>query len=104
MVVAAASHLEPVFEPVIEKAGFKLVRMSDVAIIARNDDWATATNAAELQLAGFAPSDAREPAIGHADRVQLDLHHARADIHRQFDVTEFQFVLLLEHECAYLSH
>ena len=27
MVVAAASHLEPVFEPVIEKAGFKLVRL-----------------------------------------------------------------------------
>lgn len=27
MVIAAASHLEPVFEPVIEKAGFKLVRL-----------------------------------------------------------------------------
>ena len=27
MVVAAASHLESVFEPVIEKAGFKLVRL-----------------------------------------------------------------------------
>ena len=27
MSVAAASHLEPVFEPVIEKAGFKLVRL-----------------------------------------------------------------------------
>ncbi len=27
MVVASASHLEPVFEPVIEKAGFKLVRL-----------------------------------------------------------------------------
>src|SRR6185369_3342458 len=27
MVVSAASHLEPVFEPVIEKAGFKLVRL-----------------------------------------------------------------------------
>lgn len=27
MVVTAASHLEPVFEPVIEKAGFKLVRL-----------------------------------------------------------------------------
>ena len=27
MVVAAASHLEPVFEPVIEKAGFRLVRL-----------------------------------------------------------------------------
>jgi ribosome maturation factor RimP len=27
LVVAAASHLEPVFEPVIEKAGFKLVRL-----------------------------------------------------------------------------
>jgi ribosome maturation factor RimP len=27
MVIAAAEHLEPVFEPVIEKAGFKLVRL-----------------------------------------------------------------------------
>ena len=27
MVVTAASHLEPVFEPVIEKAGFRLVRL-----------------------------------------------------------------------------
>jgi ribosome maturation factor RimP len=27
LVVVAASHLEPVFEPVIEKAGFKLVRL-----------------------------------------------------------------------------
>jgi ribosome maturation factor RimP len=27
LVVASASHLEPVFEPVIEKAGFKLVRL-----------------------------------------------------------------------------
>jgi ribosome maturation factor RimP len=27
LVVAAASHLEPVFEPVIEKAGFRLVRL-----------------------------------------------------------------------------
>ena len=27
MTVQAASHLEPVFEPVIEKAGFKLVRL-----------------------------------------------------------------------------
>jgi ribosome maturation factor RimP len=27
LAVAAASHLEPVFEPVIEKAGFKLVRL-----------------------------------------------------------------------------
>ena len=27
MVVTAATHLEPVFEPVIEQAGFKLVRL-----------------------------------------------------------------------------
>ena len=27
MVISTASHLEPVFEPVIEKAGFKLVRL-----------------------------------------------------------------------------
>ena len=41
----------------------QLVRMSDGAVIATNDDWGTASNAAELQQAGFAPSDAREPAI-----------------------------------------
>ena len=40
-----------------------LVRMSDGAVIATNDDWGTASNAVELQQAGFAPSDAREPAI-----------------------------------------
>jgi len=35
MVVSAASHLEPVFEPVIEKAGFKLVRLRIMGGVAK---------------------------------------------------------------------
>ncbi|MEY4964721.1 MAG: ribosome maturation factor RimP [Pseudomonadota bacterium] len=35
MVVTAALHLEPVFEPVIEKAGFKLVRLRMIGGAAR---------------------------------------------------------------------
>ena len=41
----------------------RLVRSSDQAVIATNDDWQAAANAAQLQAAGFAPSDAREAAI-----------------------------------------
>jgi hypothetical protein len=40
-----------------------LVRSSDQSIIASNDDWAAAGNAAELQAVGFAPSNAVEAAI-----------------------------------------
>ena len=40
-----------------------LVRSSDQAVIATNDDWQSASNAAALQASGFAPSDAREAAI-----------------------------------------
>ncbi|HEX5129513.1 MAG TPA: hypothetical protein VFV90_07200, partial [Usitatibacter sp.] len=40
-----------------------LVRSSDQAILASNDDWAEGSNAAQLQAAGFAPSDALEAAI-----------------------------------------
>jgi alpha-tubulin suppressor-like RCC1 family protein len=40
-----------------------LVRMSDSAVIASNDDWGTAANAAELQASGFAPPNALEPGI-----------------------------------------
>jgi len=40
-----------------------LVRSSDGAIIASNDDWQTASNAADIQAAGLAPSDPRESAI-----------------------------------------
>ena len=35
MVVQAATHLEPVFEPVIEKAGFRLVRLRILGAAAR---------------------------------------------------------------------
>jgi len=40
-----------------------LVRASDGAVIASNDDWQTASNAADIQAAGLAPSDPRESAI-----------------------------------------
>jgi YVTN family beta-propeller protein len=40
-----------------------LVRSSDQAIIATNDDWGSASNAAQLQAAGFAPNDPLEAAI-----------------------------------------
>ena len=40
-----------------------LVRLSDSAVLATNDNWQAAGNAAQIQAAGFAPSDAREPAI-----------------------------------------
>jgi hypothetical protein len=41
----------------------RLVRQSDQATIATNDDWGTAGNAAQLTAAGFAPSNALESAI-----------------------------------------
>jgi hypothetical protein len=40
-----------------------LVRSSDQAIMATNDDWQAASNASELQAAGFAPSHPQEAAI-----------------------------------------
>src|SRR5258706_16453059 len=40
-----------------------LVRQSDSAVIATNDDWQTAANAATLQSLGFAPSNPLESAI-----------------------------------------
>jgi hypothetical protein len=40
-----------------------LVRSSDQAVIATNDDWQSAANAAELTASGFAPSNALEAAI-----------------------------------------
>jgi len=39
------------------------VRSSDQSVIATNDNWGSAANAAQLQAAGFAPSNALEPAI-----------------------------------------
>jgi hypothetical protein len=40
-----------------------LVRSSDQSVVATNDDWGTAANAAQLQASGFAPSDPLESAI-----------------------------------------
>ena len=40
-----------------------LVRISDGAVIATNDNWQTAPNAGELQASGFAPSNGLEAAI-----------------------------------------
>ena len=40
-----------------------LVRSSDGAVIAANDDWGTAANAAQLAASGLAPADAKESAI-----------------------------------------
>ena len=41
----------------------QLVRSSDGTTIASNDDWATASNAAQLTASGFAPSNSLESAI-----------------------------------------
>ena len=41
----------------------QLVRSSDQALIAVNDNWQQASNAAELQASGFAPANALESAI-----------------------------------------
>jgi hypothetical protein len=41
----------------------RLVRSSDQAVVASNDDWQQASNAASLQASGFAPSHAQESAI-----------------------------------------
>jgi hypothetical protein len=40
-----------------------LVRSSDQAVLATNDDWGSAANAAQIQASGFAPSNALESAI-----------------------------------------
>jgi hypothetical protein len=40
-----------------------LVRASDQAILATNDDWTAAPNAAQISASGFAPSNALESAI-----------------------------------------
>jgi len=41
----------------------QLVRQSDQTIIASNDDWGSASNAAALQASGFAPSNPLESAL-----------------------------------------
>jgi hypothetical protein len=40
-----------------------LVRSSNQAVIATNDDWQSAANAAQVQASGFAPSNVNESAI-----------------------------------------
>jgi len=41
----------------------QIVRSSDHAVIAANDDWGTAANAAEISASGYAPSDSLESAV-----------------------------------------
>jgi hypothetical protein len=40
-----------------------LVRSSDQAVIATNDNWGSAANASQIQASGFAPPNSLEPAI-----------------------------------------
>jgi hypothetical protein len=56
--LTAAGITNPLFNPTLT-----LVRSSDGAIIAANDDWGTAPNAAQIQAAGFAPGHPRESAV-----------------------------------------
>jgi hypothetical protein len=56
--LAAAGIANPLANPTLT-----LVRSSDNAVIATNDNWGTAANAAQLQAAGFAPSNPLESAI-----------------------------------------
>jgi hypothetical protein len=48
----------PLADPVMT-----LVRSSDQAVLATNDDWQEAGNAAQLQAAGFAPSNPLEAGL-----------------------------------------
>ena len=45
------------------KPQLTLVRSTDQAIVAANDDWGSAGNAAQIQSSGFAPSNPLESAI-----------------------------------------
>jgi glucose/arabinose dehydrogenase len=56
--LAAAGVTNPLANPTLQ-----LVRSSDQVVIAANDDWQTAPNAASITANGFAPSDANESAI-----------------------------------------
>jgi hypothetical protein len=56
--LAAFGIANPLANPTLE-----LVRSSDQAIIASNDDWRTAANAAQVSASGFAPSNDLESAI-----------------------------------------
>jgi hypothetical protein len=39
------------------------VRASDQAVVATNDNWGSAANAAQIQASGFAPTNALEAAM-----------------------------------------
>src|SRR6186713_1709085 len=56
--LAAFGIANPLADPTMS-----LVRSSDQAVLATNDNWQSAGNAAQLQAAGFAPSNALESAI-----------------------------------------
>jgi hypothetical protein len=56
--LAAYGITSPLADPVMA-----LVRSSDQAVLATNDDWQEASNAAQLQAAGFAPSNVLEAAL-----------------------------------------
>jgi hypothetical protein len=56
--LAAYGVSAPLANPVVT-----LVRSADQAVLATNDDWQSAANAAQLQAAGFAPSHPNEAAI-----------------------------------------
>ena len=64
---SAASAATPVASREVANAladpSLTLVRSSDQAIIATNDDWQTAANAADLVAAHLAPTNAKESAI-----------------------------------------
>jgi hypothetical protein len=56
--LAAFGIANPLADPTIT-----LVRASDGAVIAANDNWGSASNAPQIQASGFAPSHPLEPAV-----------------------------------------
>jgi hypothetical protein len=63
-IVATGPSLAPFgIQGALADPGLALVRSSDQAILAINDDWQDDPNAAQLLAAGFAPSDPLEAAL-----------------------------------------
>jgi hypothetical protein len=56
--LSGAGIANPLLDPTLT-----LVRSSDQSIIAVNDDWQLASNAAAIEASGFKPNHAKEPAI-----------------------------------------
>jgi len=56
--LAAFGISNPLADPTLT-----LVRSSDQSVVASNDNWQDAPNAAQIQASGFAPSDPHESAI-----------------------------------------